>query len=134
MNNKEKETETEFLKETEKQVDLGADEGNPSVKRRPVKLTEKAPIAKIETLQKESKFKNAVILKNTTVSLMGDKGFVQEVKNTFDKYLKLCEEAVANHQSLLKFLPQDEFEKNETWFKAKMLSVNEFIRGEQMVG
>lgn len=129
MNNKENETETELLKETEKQVDLGANEGDLSVKKRSVKLTEKAIMAKIETLQKErkSKLKNAVILKNMIVNLMGDKNFIKEVKSTFDKYTKLCDEAVANHQSLLKFLPPDEFEKNETWFKAKMLSVNEFI-------
>lgn len=39
---------------------------------------------------------------------------------------KLCNEARETHESLLQLLPPAEKEKHEIWFKAKLLSVNEF--------
>lgn len=121
MSREEDIAKAELLTETVK-------EGDPPVIKRSVKMTEKAFLAKVETLQKERKGKlKKGSLKETIVNLMGDKRFVEEVKNAFDKYTKLCVEAVAYHESLLKLMPPDECERHEMWFKVKMFPVNEFV-------
>lgn len=38
----------------------------------------------------------------------------------------MCNEAKETHESLLKYLSPAEKEKHEVWFKAKLLSVNDF--------
>lgn len=75
---------TELLTETEDQVDLRTNEGASSVMKRPVKMTEKAILAKVENLQKERKgcFKKMDNLKKVMIDLMYEKGFVKEVRNT----------------------------------------------------
>lgn len=58
---------------------------------------------------------------------MTDKECEKEVKCTFDKFKLMCNEAQNMHDTLLGLLPAKEAEKHEIWYKAKMLSVNEFI-------
>lgn len=91
MSREEDIAKAELLTETVKQVDLGAKEGDPPVIKRSVKMSEKAFLAKVKTLQKErkDKLKKAASLKETVVNLMSDKSLVKEVKNAFDKYTKL---------------------------------------------
>lgn len=99
------------------------------VKKRSVKLTQKALWDKIESLQRDRKAKlnNLSKLKVTIVNLMGGKEYVNEVKCTFDKYQGLCDEAKQMHETLLGLLPSDEATKHDVWFKAKMLNVTDFI-------
>lgn len=99
-----------------------------SVTKRPVKLTQKALIDKLETLQKtrKSKLIKASNLKGTIQELMRDREYGTEVHFAFDKYKTLCNEAIETHESLLQLLPPEEKEKHEIWFKAKLLGVNEF--------
>ncbi len=99
------------------------------MKKRTIKLTEKALLEKIDHLQRErsGKFKKAVGLKETIVGLMSDKSYVNEVKGKFSKYKVLCDEAKENHDILLGLLPKSEAEKHEMWYKVKMQSVNEFV-------
>lgn len=129
MSREEDIAKAELLTERVNKVDLGAKETDPPVIKWSVKMTVKAFLAKVETLQKErkDKLKKAASLKETIVNLMGDKSFVKEVKNAFDKYTKLCDEAVAYHESLLKLMPTDECERHEMWFKVKMFPDNEFV-------
>ena len=104
--------------------------GTQSVKiKRPIKLTQKAFMDKLETLQKtrKSKLNKASNLKVTIRELMQDRDFETEVHCSFDKYKILCNEAKETHESLLKLLPATEKDKHDIWFKAKVLSVNDFI-------
>lgn len=100
-----------------------------SVTKRPLKLTQKALFDKLETLQKtrKSKLTKASNLKESIQELMQDREYETEVHCAFDKYQTLCDEAKETHASLLHLLPPAEKEKHDIWFKAKLLSVNEFI-------
>lgn len=103
--------------------------GAQSVTKRPIKLTQKALLEKVETLQKtrKSKLNKASALKTTIQGLMQDREYEIGVHCAFNKYKTLCKDAKETHESLLKYLPPDEKEKHEIWFKAKLLSVDEFI-------
>lgn len=99
------------------------------VKRREVKLTSKALTEKIDNLQKERKAKLNKLpkLKQAIAELIRDKEHVKEVKCAFEKYTVLCDEAKRVHVTLLGYLPTTEATKQEIWYQAKMLNVNDFI-------
>lgn len=40
----------------------------------------------------------------------------------------MCNEIQTGHDTLLGLLPEEEVEKHVVWYKAKMLSVNEFMK------
>lgn len=58
---------------------------------------------------------------------MNEKDYVNEVKCTLNKCNDLCVETKNVHVNLLGLLPKDEAAKHETWYKAKMLNVDDFI-------
>lgn len=99
-----------------------------SVSKRPIKLTHKALMHKLDKLQKvrKAKLNKASDLKRTIQDLMHDREYKTEVQCTFDRYTTLCNEAKEQHQSLSEILSHEEKDKPEIWFKAKMLSVNDF--------
>lgn len=122
--------DSELVARNESDITDSAVKGSdPSVKKRSVKLTEKALLGKIGNLQQERKvkLKRAWNLKDTIVGLMNEKGFVQELKGTFAKFIARCDEAKEIHAMLMGFLPKEEAEKHDMWFKVKMLSATEFI-------
>lgn len=103
-------------------------EDEASVKKRSVKLTQKVLLSKLgglETLRK-SKLSKAANIKQTVQGLMCQSGYEAEIKGSFSKYQALIKDAKVAHNQLLELLPVDEKERHETWFKAKLLSVNEF--------
>ncbi len=114
----------------------GAVSGNETqtVIKRSIKLTEKALLDKLETLQKtrKAKLNKASRSKETIKELMHNREYETEVRCAFEKYITLCDEAKETHASLLNYLPPVEKEKHETWFKAKLLSVNDFIDAVNM--
>lgn len=105
--------------ETTKEVDVN----------RQRKLTEKAFLAKISELQtkRKSLLRKAASVKEQLYELMNDNGSCDMIKDTFAKYEILINDAKEAHECLLEFLPEDEKEKNEVWFKAKQLSVADTI-------
>ena len=90
-------------------ADKGAASGEmetQSVTKRSVKLTQKALLDELETLQKtKSKLNKASTLKIKIQELMQDRKYETEVHCTFDEYTTLCDEAKEIHTSLLKLLP-----------------------------
>ncbi|XP_037394066.1 uncharacterized protein LOC119263286 [Pygocentrus nattereri] len=99
--------------------------------KRVVKPTEKALLEKLESLQKIRKFKlnKASNLKTMIQGFMVNTEHETEVKSVFAKFQVLCTEAKEAHESLMGLLPDEEKEKHDIWFKAKMLSANEFSTG-----
>ncbi len=97
------------------------------IKRR-IKLTMKALLAKVNDLQtmRKSKLTKAATLKNMIQSLMSERGYENEINKNFSVYQVLIDDARCVHNKLIELLPVEEKEKNEIWFKAKLLSVNEF--------
>lgn len=95
--------------------------------KRESKLTEKALLAKIDDLEKKRKsfLHKAANVKEEIYKLMSNKGSCEEVKQVFSTYEFLVNDAKNAHECLLEFLPISEKEKNEIWFKAKLLSVND---------
>lgn len=114
------------------ETELCVSQGVQSVtEKRVVKLTPKALLEKISTLEKErkSKFSKLLNVKNSITKLMSDKEHISEVENEFDTFNKLCDEIQQVHTSLLGLLPAEEANKHEIWYQAKMLSFNEFFMG-----
>lgn len=62
---------------------------------------------------------------------MSDRDCESEVKCTFAKFVVLCDEAKALHDSLMGLLHGVELERQQTWFKAKIMINNEFINDVQ---
>ncbi len=58
---------------------------------------------------------------------MQDKAYESEVRSVFENLNELCLEAQEAHESLMILLPVNEIEKHDIWFKAKMITKNEFI-------
>ncbi len=106
----------------------GADTQRDTEKR-VVKLTAKAYAEKLERLQSDRKAKlnKASNVRNKIQELMlkGDKK--SEVQYALDELVNLCYEAKNVHDSLMGLLPDDEKEKHEIWFKAKMIGNDELI-------
>lgn len=99
--------------------------------KRMVKLTPKALLEKISSLEKERKLEFGKLskVKESIFELMGDKMHVHEVENEFNRLIGLCDKIQQAHASLLGLLPADEANKHETWYQAKMLDINDFIVG-----
>lgn len=118
---------SEGLESAKEETETGTE--TVSVKRCTVKLTHMALLDKIETLQKFRKHKlnKASALKSIIQELMEDTEYKAEVFHTFVKYKLMCKEAKEAHESLLNILLVTERDKHETWFKAKLLSVSDFI-------
>jgi len=93
-----------------------------------VKLTAKGLMAKLDILQKQrkSKFDKASQLKKTIQELMSNRENENEVKGMFEKFETQCKEAKEAHESLIALLLDEEKDRHETWFKAKMIWVVEF--------
>ncbi len=60
---------------------------------------------------------------------MTEPGYKNELEKNFSTYQGLINDAKDAHSKLLKLLPVEENENHEIWFKAKLLSVNEFNKG-----
>lgn len=52
---------------------------------------------------------------------MNEISFVKEVKVTLEKYI-FVDDPKTQHEVLMTYLPKDESERQEMWFKIKMLS------------
>lgn len=96
--------------------------------KRVSKLSAKALAQKLERLQndRKNKLNKAANLRETVQCLM-QKCKVSEVQNGLDSFIKLCDEIRSIHGFLLGLLPQEEKDRHETWFKAKMMFNDEFI-------
>lgn len=96
------------------------------VKKLTIKLTAKALMEKLITLQKvrTSKLNKAGNLQKVMHELMKERGCETE---NIQKYLYLCKEAREAHKSLLPVLPPEEKETHRIWFQAKKLSIDKFI-------
>lgn len=57
---------------------------------------------------------------------MGEPGYENEVNQNFSVYQVLINDAKTVHNELLELLPDEEKGKHDVWFKAKLLSMNEF--------
>lgn len=105
-------------------------ENEPEREKRPVKLTAKALVEKLDTLQKlrKAKLNKAQKLKESINKQMcDDNEYKPEIRLVFEDFKRLCSEAKDTHESLLVILPVEECEKHDIWFKAKMISNNEFL-------
>ncbi len=98
-----------------------------------IKLTPKALCEKIEKLQaiRKAKLNKASNLKKVVEELMSEKDCKSEVKCAFSKFVVVWDEVKSLHDSLMGLLPGDELERQQTWFKAKMLINNDFINDLQ---
>lgn len=106
------------------------DDSEPERQKRPVKLTAKALLEKLQSLQaiRKAKLNKADKIKETIKRLMqNNREYENEVQSVFEKFKGLCLEAQEAHESLLTLLPDNEIEKHDIWYKAKMISKNEFI-------
>lgn len=79
-----------------------------------VLMTEKRLMEKTADLQNERKIK-------FQKGLMNETSFVKEVKVTLEKYI-FVDDPKTQHEVLMTYLPKDESERQEMWFKIKMLS------------
>lgn len=90
--------------------------------RRERKLTEKALMNKIETLQNERK---RVVDKIKSLipkmkDLMKQRENVPQMKQYLENLNTLCENATISHNELLPLLPDDEIIKQKEWFSSVM--------------
>lgn len=96
--------------------------------KRVVKLTAKALANELDRLQsgRKAKLNNTAIIRKSIQGLMlkHDKTKVQDA---LEELCQVCYEVKYMHNNLLGFLPTEEKEKQEIWFKAKMLPINECI-------
>ncbi len=105
-------------------------EKEPARPKRVVTLTAKALVEKLDSLQalRKAKLNKASKMIETIKRLMQDnKEYESEVRSVFENFNELCLEAQEAHESLLTLLPDNEIEKHDIWFKAKMIPKNEFI-------
>lgn len=104
-------------------------ETEPVREKRPTKLTAKALLEKLETLQKtrKAKLSKANNLMTIIKDFMSNREYEKEVQCSFEKFIKLRDEAREMHDSVMVLLPSEEKEKQQTWFSGKMLICNGFI-------
>ena len=105
----------------------------PLREERVVKLTAKALAEKCDRFQvdRKAKLNIAASLRNSIRGFMV-KNEVTNVQNGLIELLHVCNEAKCVHANLLGFISPDEKEKQETWFKAKMIPNNECISETEM--
>ena len=96
--------------------------------KRVVKRTAKALANEVDRLQsgRKAKLNKTAIIRKSIQDLMlkHDKTKVQDA---LEELFEVCYEVKNMHNKLLGFLPCEEKEKHEIWFKAKMLPINECI-------
>ncbi len=104
-------------------------EMEPVREKRPPKLTPKALLEKLETLQKtrKSKLNKAKNLMAIIKDLLSNREYEKEVQCSFEKFIKLSDEAREMRNSVLFLLPSEEKEKQQPWFTGKMLICNGFL-------
>lgn len=97
--------------------------------KRLIKLTPKALLEKLETLQKTRKCKlsKAKNLMAIIKDFMSNREYEKEVQCSFEKFIKLRDETKEMHNSVMVLLPSEEKEKQQTWFNGKMLICDEFV-------
>ncbi len=107
-------------------------DGEAQSSKRVVKLSVKALAARLERLQngRKAKLNKAGNVKKTIQGLM-QSGKHADVQNALDGYIELRDEARWMHDSIMILLPESEKEKHETWFKAKIMFIDEFIENTQ---
>ena len=100
---------------------------------RKVVMTEKALADKLSRLQAERKAKlsKASNIRDSMKNLI-TKGDKTMVCDALYELRVVCDDAKSIHEQLLGFMPSDEQEKHEIWFKAKLLSLNECVRDAEM--
>lgn len=100
--------------------------------KRVVKLSAKALADRLDRLQsgRKSKLNKASNLRKTIQGLMQN-GNSSEVQNALDGFIELCDDIKCVHDSIMSLLPQEEKERHETWFKAKIMFNDEFIANTQ---
>lgn len=86
------------------------------------RLTPKALLEKLETLQKTRKSK----LNKVKNLMTTNRDYEKEVHCSFEKFIKLSDEAREMHNSVMVILPSEEKIK-QSWFSGKMLICNGFI-------
>ncbi|KAI7814202.1 hypothetical protein IRJ41_010024 [Triplophysa rosa] len=104
-------------------------DNEPESRKRPIKLTAKALAERLDSLQglRKTKLNKAHKIIETIKTLMhNDREYVSEVQKVFENFNELCLQAREAHDSLLKLLPDEECEKHDIWFKAKLIAINEF--------
>ncbi len=104
-------------------------EMEPVREKRLPKLTPKSLLEKLETLQKtrKSKLNKVKNLMAIIKYLMSNREYEKEVQCSFEKFIKLRDEAREMHNSVMVLLPSEEKEKQQPWFSGKMLICNGFI-------
>ncbi len=65
----------------------------------------------------------------TIQEYMSNRESDNEVKGVFEKFKIQCKEAEESHKSLIVLLPEEERDRHDTLFKAKMIWVEEFSSG-----
>lgn len=104
-------------------------ENEPEMQKRTIKLTAKALVERLDSLQKlrKAKLNKAYKMIETITSLMqSNKEYESEVRNMYENFNDLCLGAKETHDALLTVLPDNEIEKHDIWFKAKLIPINEF--------
>ena len=98
---------------------------------RQCKLTEKALLHKIETIEKNRKgFVNKIkALIPEIKELMKQRENVLQIKESMEKLDELCESAHAAHNEFLPLLPHDEVFKQSEWFSSIMKYAETFKSG-----
>lgn len=105
-------------------TELGANGGENQ--KRTVQLTGKGLAEKLDRLQntRKSKLNKAGKIRDEIKDLISN-GDRTNVLNAFDELKNVCEDAKGLHQTLLCLLSNEEGNKHEIWFTAKMLPNNE---------
>lgn len=101
--------------------------------KRMIKMTVKALAAKCDKFQadRKGKLNRAASIRDTIKGFMVANDKFQ-VQNALAELVQVCDDARGMHENLLGFMAPDEKEKQNIWFKAKMLSNNECISQVQM--
>ncbi|KAK0131615.1 hypothetical protein N1851_033674 [Merluccius polli] len=116
-------------KEDKNQTNVQMENPAAVLKKRAIKMTPKAYLEKLDKLQKERKsnLNKATNLQKHILGLMNAGESKHKVQCEFMKYIHVIREATGAHDALLSILPSEDKERHITWFKAKMLNVNDFI-------
>lgn len=113
--------------------DPAASGGDARTSQRVVKLSVKGLADKLDRLQNARKVKlnkASALRKSIQESMQNIK--MSEVKHSLHGFTELCDEIRCLHDSLMILLPQEEKERHETWFKAKMMFNDEFTDEVEM--
>lgn len=101
---------------------------DPQSGKRVIKLSAKAIANILDRLQsdRKAKFNKAANIRKSIRGSM-EKYDETQVQKGLEELTEVCDDVKGIHDHLLGLLPVEENEKHETWFKAKMLPINECI-------